>query len=68
VAETYSDQKDFIREFIKRLSPHNSTINDPFMGKGIIGQAPLELGSTYIWIEKETTLFLSAMNILHEQP
>jgi hypothetical protein len=38
------------------------------MGKGIIGQAPLELGSTYIWIEKETTLFLSAMNILHEQP
>jgi DNA modification methylase len=65
--ETYSDQKDFIREFIKRLLPSDSTICDPFMGKGIVGQAALELGRTYIGIEKETTMFLSAMNTLHEQ-
>jgi hypothetical protein len=63
--ETYSDQKDFIREFIKRLSPPDSTICDPFMGKGIVGQAALELGRTYIGIEKERTMFLSAMNTLH---
>ena len=65
--ETYSDQKDFIHEFIKRLSPPDSTICDPFMGIGIVGQAALELGRTYIGIEKETTMFRSAMNTLHEQ-
>jgi hypothetical protein len=37
------------------------------MGKGIIIQAAMELGRTYIGIEKETTMFLSAMNILHKQ-
>jgi tRNA G46 methylase TrmB len=66
--ETYSDQKDFIHEFIKRLSPSDSTICDPFMGEGIVGQAALELGRTYIGIEKETTMFHSAMNTLHEHP
>jgi DNA methylase len=65
--ETYSDQKDFICEFIKRLSPPDSTICDPFMGKGIVGQAALELGRTYIGIEEETAMFLSAMNTLHKQ-
>jgi hypothetical protein len=37
------------------------------MGKGIIGRDVLELGRIYIGIEKETTMFLSAMNTLHEQ-
>jgi DNA modification methylase len=65
--EVFSDQKDFIRNFIKRLSPAGSTICNPFMGKGIIGRATLAMGRTYIGIERDTVLFLSTMNMLHEQ-
>jgi len=64
--EAWTDEKELVCELIRRLSPANSTIVDPFMGRGIVGQAALAQGRTYIGIEPETTLFLSAMNTLHE--
>jgi DNA modification methylase len=64
--EVWSDQVEFVKELLKKLSPANGTIVDPFMGKGIIGQAALGIGRTYIGIERESTLFLTAMNTLHD--
>ena len=59
------EEKEFLCELIRRLSPANATVVDPFMNKGIVGQAALELGRTYVGIERETTRYLTAMDLLY---
>jgi len=61
------DKKVLASDVIRRVSPEGASVCDPFMGKGAVGQAALRIGRTYIGIEKDTTLFLSAMTTLYEQ-
>jgi hypothetical protein len=68
-SEVFSNEREFAGEMIKRLSPENSTIVEPFMGqsRGTVGMAAMHLGRAYIGLERETTQFLSAMNMLYEE-
>ena len=68
-SEVFSNEREFADEMIKRLSPENSTIVEPFMGqsRGTVGMASMYLGRTYIGIERETSQFLSAMNMLYNE-
>ena len=61
------DEQVLASDLIRLMSPEGASVCDPFMGKGEVGRTALEAGRTYIGIEKEATLFLSAMNALHEQ-
>jgi hypothetical protein len=65
--EQFAEEKDFVADMVKRLSPAGATVVDPFMGqtKGSLGEAALEIGRKYIGIERETTLFLTVMDKLH---
>ena len=67
-SKVFSNEREFADEMIKRLSPENSTIVEPFMGqsRGTVGMASMYLGRTYIGIERETSQFLSAMNTLYK--
>jgi hypothetical protein len=60
------DEDGLARDLIRRLSPEGASVCDPFMCEGAVSGAALEVGRTYIGIEKETTSFLLAMNTLHD--
>lgn len=59
------DKKAFAITLIKSVSPSNAVIVDPFMNKGEVGLAAVDLGRKYYGIEKETTRFLTAMDALY---
>ena len=54
------NEEDLATGLIRRLSPSDASVCDPFMGEGAVGRAALKTGRTYIGIEKETMPFLLA--------
>ena len=60
------DVTELASALVLTLSNADATICDPFMAKGIVGEATLAMGKArkYIGIEREPGLFLYALNVL----
>lgn len=64
-----TDDVEFVSRIVTKLSQNDTIIVDPFMGqtKGTLGEAVLRLGGRkYVGIERDSTLFLTAMDRLEK--
>ena len=66
VIYTAGDVIDLATALVLTLSPLNGSICDPFMGKGVVGDATIKFGQgrKYTGIERDRGLFLYARDIL----
>ena len=66
VIYTAGDVIDLASALVLTLCPANGSICDPFMGKGVVGDATIKFGGgrKYIGIERDRGLFLFARDIL----
>jgi transcriptional regulator with XRE-family HTH domain len=66
VVYTTGDVIDLATALVLTLCPLNGSICDPFMGKGVVGDATIRFGQgrKYIGIERDSALFLYASDVL----
>ena len=60
------DVIDLASALVHTLCPANGCICDPFMGKGVVGDATIKFGGgrKYIGIERDRDFFLYALDVL----
>jgi len=66
VIYTAGDVIDLASALVHTLCPANGCICDPFMGKGVVGDATIKFGEgrKYIGIERDRDFFLYALDVL----
>jgi hypothetical protein len=66
VIYTAGDVIDLASALVHTLCPANGCICDPFMGKGVVGDATIKFGEgrKYIGIERDRDFFLYALEVL----
>ena len=59
---------ELMKYLIKLITPHGGVVLDPFMGSGSTGKAAIQLGYSFIGIEKEQEYFdIAKARIEHEK-
>ncbi len=59
---------DLMKDLVRTLSPEDGVVFDPFMGCGVVGQACVELGRSFVGFEKELKYYHEAERRLCKLP